>query len=93
VIIISSVIAVHGLGGDWERTWTNENTGIFWLKDCLPHDVESARVMSFEYNAAFAFGGSTADVGDHAKDLLSDLIDKREQDEVRSSTGPSSIRI
>lgn len=49
--------------------------------------------MSFEYNAAFAFGGSTADVGDHAKDLLSDLIDKREEDEVRSSTGSSSIRI
>ena len=49
--------------------------------------------MSFEYNAVFAFGGLIADVGDHAKDLLSDLIDKREQDEVRLFIGSSSIRI
>jgi hypothetical protein len=38
--------------------------------------------MSFGYNAAAAFGQSTADIIDHAKDLLSSLVDKRENEEV-----------
>jgi hypothetical protein len=38
--------------------------------------------MSFGYNANAMFGNSTADIMDHAKDLLSSLIDKREEDDV-----------
>jgi hypothetical protein len=64
------------------RTWTSNKNGVFWLKDCLPHDLDSARIMTFGYNAAAAFGRSTADVIDHAKDLLSSLVDKREDDKV-----------
>jgi hypothetical protein len=40
--------------------------------------------MTFGYNAAAAFGRSTADIIDHAKDLLSSLVDKREDDKVVS---------
>jgi hypothetical protein len=40
--------------------------------------------MTFGYNAAAAFGRSTADIIDHAKDLLSSLIDKREDNKVTS---------
>lgn len=75
-------MAVHGLDGDWKQTWTSSKNGVYWLKDCLPHDLDSARIMSFGYNAAAAFGRTTADTIDHGKDLLSSLVDKREDDEV-----------
>lgn len=39
--------------------------------------------MTFGYNADAAFGNTTADISDHAKDLLSSLIDRREEDDVR----------
>ena len=84
LITITSIVAVHGLGGDSRQTWTNRKNGIFWLKDCLPHDFNHARIMTFGYNAAAAFGRSTASIIDHAKDLLSSLADKREHDKVTS---------
>ncbi|KEF50833.1 uncharacterized protein A1O9_13115 [Exophiala aquamarina CBS 119918] len=37
--------------------------------------------MSFSYNAAAAFGESTAEVIDHAKSPLSSLVDKRDEPE------------
>jgi hypothetical protein len=37
-------------------------------------------VLTFGYNADAAFGNTTADVVDHAKDLLGSLIDKREEE-------------
>jgi len=35
--------------------------------------------MAFGYNANAVFGNITADIVDHAKDLLGSLIDKREE--------------
>ena len=69
-------MAVHGLNGDSRQTWTSDKNGVFWLKDCLPYDFDSARIMTFGYNAAAAFGRSTADIIDQATDLLSSLVDK-----------------
>jgi hypothetical protein len=77
-----SIIAVHGLQGDPITTWTNSKTKTFWLKDFLPLDVPGARVLTFGYNADAAFGKTTADFADHATDLLSCLIDEREEDSV-----------
>lgn len=37
-------------------------------------------MLTFGYNADAAFGNTTADVVDHAKDLLGSLIDKREEE-------------
>ena len=37
--------------------------------------------MTFGYNADAAFGNITADIVDHAKDLLGSLIDKREEED------------
>lgn len=76
-------MAVDGLNGDPKNTRTNHKTNAFWLKDFLPLDVPNARVMKFGYNADAAFGNSTADIIDHAKGLLSSLVDKREEDNVR----------
>ena len=39
-------------------------------------------MLTFGYNADAAFGNTTADIMDHAKDLLGSLIDKREENDV-----------
>lgn len=57
-------------------------TGALWIKDFLPLDVPGARVLTFGYNANDAFGYTTADIIDHAQDLLGCLIDRREEDDV-----------
>jgi hypothetical protein len=77
-------VAVHGLGGDAIHTWTHAKSKAFWLKDFLPQQIPDARIMTFNYNAAAAFGQSTAEVIDHAKGLLSSLVDKREEPEVQN---------
>jgi hypothetical protein len=75
-------VAVHGLGGDAITTWTHPKSKAFWLKDFLPQQIPDARIMTFGYNADAAFGQSTAEVIDHAKSLLSSLVDKREEPDV-----------
>lgn len=81
---IPSIVAVHGLDGDAINTWTHPKSKAFWLKDFLPKKIPDARIMTFGYNAAAAFGRSTAEVIDHAKSLLTSLVDKREELEVRN---------
>jgi hypothetical protein len=44
-------------------------------------DIPGTRVFIFEYNASAAFGNTTADVADHARTLLSSLIDHPEEDD------------
>jgi hypothetical protein len=39
--------------------------------------------MTYGYNASAAFGNTTADVIDHAKGLLSSLINKCEEDDIQ----------
>jgi hypothetical protein len=78
-------VAVHGLSGDSIDTWTHPKSNTLWLKDFLPQQISDARIMTFGYNATAAFGQSTSDVIDHAKGLLSSLIDKRDEPEVDTS--------
>ncbi|KAI9868915.1 MAG: hypothetical protein M1813_002737 [Trichoglossum hirsutum] len=40
------IIAVHGLDGTWNKTWTAEN-GVFWLRDLIPQLIPDARVFSY----------------------------------------------
>ncbi|KAG8779610.1 hypothetical protein FRC16_003375 [Serendipita sp. 398] len=46
----SSIVAIHGLDGHREQTWTAEN-GVVWLRDLLPDDIPNARVLSYGYDA------------------------------------------
>jgi len=50
-----------------------------WLKDFLPQEVPTARVMLFGYNANVAFETSTAGVLEQAHNLLNRLYLKRRQ--------------
>ena len=71
------IVAVHGLNGDAIRTWTEPKSKKLWLQDFLPASIEGTRVMSFRYNAAAAFGNTTATIRDHASDLLGSLVAHR----------------
>jgi hypothetical protein len=44
----ASIIAVHGLNGHRERSWTAAN-GTKWLCDLLPVDMPNIRVNSWGY--------------------------------------------
>jgi len=48
---ISSIIALHGLGGDAFKTWTDKQ-GHLWLRDSLPGHIPDARIMTFGYDSA-----------------------------------------
>ncbi|KAM5354912.1 hypothetical protein ACJ41O_001558 [Fusarium nematophilum] len=77
------VVAVHGLGGDSYRTWTEQSEGKLWLRDFLPESdkFQSARILTFGYNAkAFVDPTVTANtltIFTFAQNLLSDLADLR----------------
>lgn len=77
---VIDIVAVHGLGGHYEKTWTpNSETPQQqnWLKDLLPSRVPNARVMSFGYNSAVAFSKSVGDISTFAEQLLNKVIQKR----------------
>lgn len=76
-----SIVAIHGLNGHRERTWTASN-GVYWLRDLLPNDIPQSRIMSYGYNVnVFDRGGhgvNQQSVYDHARALISDLVLKRQ---------------
>lgn len=73
-----SIVAVHGLNGHREKTWTAKNN-ILWLRDLLPHQIPNARIFSWGYdaNTHSVSAVSTQLVYDHARTLISDLCLKR----------------
>jgi hypothetical protein len=50
-------------------TWTDEN-GKLWLRDFLPSQLPSARIMSFGYNSDTALSNSVTDIDGVANTLL-----------------------
>lgn len=75
--LICSIVAVHGLNGHREETWTVN--GVNWLRDLLPTDIPNARICSWGYDANTH---STSPISaqylyDHATTLISDLCLKR----------------
>ncbi|KAI9855703.1 MAG: hypothetical protein M1813_009665 [Trichoglossum hirsutum] len=77
------IVAVHGLGGDWEGTWTDDN-GKLWLRDFLARDIPAARVMSYGYNSTTVFSKAITDINDEAAMLLARLDGKRREDEEKT---------
>lgn len=78
-----SIVAVHGLNGHSEETWTAGNS-INWLYHLLPHDLPNARIMTWGYDASTDSRSrvSCLYLYNHAKTLVSDLCLERELTEV-----------
>ncbi|KAK4144482.1 uncharacterized protein C8A04DRAFT_11422, partial [Dichotomopilus funicola] len=76
------IVAVHGLGGHWIRTWQHDN-GQVWLRDFLPAQLRELeirpRIMSFGYNANTTFTKSVGGISDQSMMLLDRLDGKRMQ--------------
>jgi hypothetical protein len=72
----SSIVAVHGLGGNWQTTWT-ANDGAIWLRDRLPSVLAKVnvepRIRSFGYDSATVLSRSVSDPNTAALSLLARL--------------------
>jgi hypothetical protein len=72
----ADVVAIHGINGHPQRTWTHSN-GKCWLKDFLPECLVGARIFSYGYASEVAFSLSWAEIHDFARSLLGDLNNAR----------------
>ncbi|KND93937.1 Kinesin light chain [Tolypocladium ophioglossoides CBS 100239] len=75
---IVDIVAVHGLNGHREKTWTAAN-GIHWLRDLLPNDLPRARILCWGYNANIHASSivNSQYMYNHALNLVADLLGKR----------------
>lgn len=74
-----SVVAIHGLDGHPEQSWTTKK-GTLWLRDLLPQKLPHARVLTYGYDAYTRGRKQLANesIHDLAKDLVSSLTLKRQ---------------
>ena len=73
-----SIVAIHGLDGHREKTWTAANDTL-WLRDLLPADLPNARVLSYGYDADTRSNEcvSTNTIYRHAEKFMQELSRKR----------------
>lgn len=77
------IVAVHGLGGHYDGTWTwnpaesNGQGPCNWLKDLFPSEFPNARILSFGYNSAVQFSKSIADISMFGEMLLTRTLLER----------------
>jgi hypothetical protein len=79
-----SIIAIHGLNGDREQTFTTRSGGVNWLRDLLPLDIPNARILTYGYDSrTHGFSRKTKEkLYDHSIQLLESLQAVREQKSV-----------
>ena len=79
-----SIVAVHGLDGHRDRTWTADN-GVHWLRDLLSISIPHARILCWGYDANTHHGSrvNSQYLHEHAYKLVSDLYLNRKQSQVR----------
>lgn len=76
---------MHGLNGHREKSWTNSESKILWLRDLLPLQLPNARVLTFGYDAdtlKLSPGVSQLGLNDHAASLVAELLRVRAEPEV-----------
>jgi len=78
-----SIIFIHGLTGDREKTWTAKNATAPWLQILLPSKISNARVLTFGYDASVIdLQGMVSKnrIGNHSWNLLTAIATYREDD-------------
>ena len=84
-----SIIFIHGLTGDREKTWTAKNATAPWPQTLLPSKISNARVLTFGYDASVIdWHGmvSKNTIGNHSWNLLTAITTYREDDSTVSRT-------
>jgi hypothetical protein len=80
---LDSVVAVHGICGDRENTWTtngtNDELGCNWLKDRIYNDYPRSRILTFGYDVSNTGKGiyTMTRIREKALQLLDDLVELR----------------
>jgi hypothetical protein len=72
-----SVIAVQGLAASYDWTWTKvleDGSRVMWLRDLLPQDLPSARILTFEYDTKWLQNPSSVSLSDCADLLLESIL-------------------
>ncbi|KAJ5406087.1 hypothetical protein N7465_007371 [Penicillium sp. CMV-2018d] len=79
-----SIIAVHGLNGDRENSWTAAN-GVNWLHNLLPGDMPNTRVLSWGYSLT-TVGNSNKKISQQqvSEQLVYDLWEMRSSTNVQT---------
>lgn len=74
------IVALHGLNGHRDLTWTDRSTGLNWLshENCLSKDIPNARILTFGYNSKTYFSRSKSNVQDFASELLAAISTRRQ---------------
>lgn len=77
-------MAVHGINGDRQRTWSSNTSKVCWLNhpDLLPSYIKNSRVLTWGYNAnvtSYKGRSTSADrIMQHAQTLIAQLQADRE---------------
>ena len=84
-LIILSIVAVSGLGGNGFGSWRAPKTANMWLRDFLPESIKNSRILIYGYDTTLTGPGATsfASIRDMAKTLFFNLIGARAQPNVR----------
>ena len=67
---------MHGLEENLTEAWKDPVTQILWLRDLLPQDLPTARILSYGYHAvatSFYGQGSADRIQQHAQTLVAEL--------------------
>jgi len=80
---IVDIVAVHGLNGHREKSWTDDKSGILWLRDLLPLQLPNVRVLTFGYDADTLrlSNVSQLSLSDHARSFVAELLRVRRDPE------------
>ncbi|KAI1210264.1 P-loop containing nucleoside triphosphate hydrolase protein [Annulohypoxylon truncatum] len=72
------IVAIHGLNGHRENTWTADND-VHWLRDLLPKDLPNVRILTWGYDANTHASDrvNCQYIYDHARELVGDLTRMR----------------
>jgi len=88
--ISPSIVFIHGLTGDRDKTWTAQEASEPWPKTILPSKLPTARILTFGYDAYVSdWRGVVSQnrIANHAWNLLTSLATYREDDDTVGTAG------
>ncbi|PYH76480.1 hypothetical protein BO82DRAFT_205066 [Aspergillus uvarum CBS 121591] len=80
--ITYDLVAVHGHNGNALKTWTHKQSGVMWLRDLLPQELPTVRIITYSYNVRFNNFTGHQDRRNISIKLLSELVDLKKTDKI-----------